>query len=126
MTTFTPQTTHDFAVRPLLWFHFSQNNSGGRFVVNDDVAEDVFFQAPSAKDALVKAHAVLDESAADWCPCCGERWDFYVEDSDGTAVPMIYETPLTEAEETWCRKGAVVYFFDGRKEKVAFKKGGAL
>ena len=54
-------------------FQFSQNNSGGRFVVTDNVAHDVFVQAHSVDDANAKAKA-LGLFDLPFCDCCGPRF----------------------------------------------------
>lgn len=60
------------------WYLFSQNNSGGSFIVDDDVSEYVFIQANTGKEAEIKAleigiyfNGVEDGSD---CECCGDRW----------------------------------------------------
>lgn len=62
----------------LKWYHYSQCNSGGYFVTNDYVAQEVFIQAPSEATADAMAEHVgiyFDgtETGRD-CPCCGDRW----------------------------------------------------
>ena len=60
------------------WYLFDQNNSGGRFVVNDKVCHRLFIEAESAEDAIDKA----EDLGCYWdgveygldCPCCGDRW----------------------------------------------------
>jgi len=105
-------------VIPLKWFHFSQNNSGGFFVENDDVCEEVFIQAESAAAAIVKAETFCDNS--DSCPCCGDRWSFYVNDDDGTPEPTIYGEPISSVTWTGFRKKAKLHFVDGRTETYNF------
>jgi hypothetical protein len=54
-------------------FQFSQNNSGGFFVVTDSVAHEVFVQAHSVDDANAKAKA-LGLFDLHFCECCGPRF----------------------------------------------------
>jgi hypothetical protein len=54
-------------------FQFSQNNSGGFFVVHDNVAHEVFVQAHSVDDANAKAKA-LGLFDLHFCECCGPRF----------------------------------------------------
>ena len=103
------------------WFEFSQNNSGGYFIDNDDVCETVFIQARSAYEALNMAK-FLFEPYSEYCGCCGERWSYYVDDSDGTDVPMIYGVSIYEAAEGLFRKKCILHYADGRVERVKFKK----
>ena len=103
------------------WFGFDQNNSGGYFIENDVVCETVFIQARSAHEALNMAE-ILFEPYSDYCDCCGSRWSYYVEDSDGTDVPMIYGVSIYEATEGMFREKCILHYADGRVERVKYKK----
>jgi hypothetical protein len=74
---------------PLKWYNFSQNNSGGSFVVDENVAEEIFIQAVSADEAIRKAEKFCDNS--DSCECCGDRWSLWVRESDGHSEPNFYD-----------------------------------
>jgi hypothetical protein len=102
----------------LKWFQFSQNNSGGRFVEDDNVCEYVYIQARNASEAIAKAETFCDNS--DSCDCCGDRWSFWVNDSDGTDEPMLYGEPIREVKKDWYREKARLHHFDGRIETVFF------
>jgi hypothetical protein len=102
------------------WFHFNQNNSGGKFVVNENVCEDVLIQAANAEQAIAKAHRIMDNS--DSCPCCGDRWSFWVDDSDGTEEPEIYGEKLSEKKRSLFRDEARLHHFDGRVETFVYPK----
>lgn len=62
------------------FYAFHQNNSGGRFDVNEKVAHEVFIEADSAREADVLAQGLAGvyfdgvAEGAD-CACCGDRWD---------------------------------------------------
>lgn len=80
--------------RSLRWFHFRQNNSGGRFHRDDKVDENVIIQAHSPAEANDLAgrigiyfYGVSDGSD---CGCCGDRWIEQWPDEVGDEVPMIY------------------------------------
>jgi len=61
-----------------MYWEFNQNNSGGRFVVNDKLCHRVIVEAHSFEQAVEKA----EELGCYWqgvsqgidCPCCGDRW----------------------------------------------------
>ncbi len=62
----------------LRWYEFDQNNSGGVFVMNEDVSIKVFIQAkhtPSANQIAEDIGIYFDgcEQGMD-CDCCGDRW----------------------------------------------------
>lgn len=114
----------EVVVLPLLWFHFSQNNSGGGFVVDENVCEDVFIQDTNAASAIRRAEAFMDNS--DSCPCCGDRWSFWLDDSDGKPVPMKYDVPAEIEAPSFFRKNYKLHFFDGHVETHAFGKARPL
>lgn len=103
-------------VLELKWWHFSQNNSGGYYHVDDMLAQDVFIQATSALEAQAKAEELFEDSSHDYCECCGERWStYYCEEEDGKAQPMIYDTIVFEYGG-WKAKDKNEYrlhFYDG-------------
>lgn len=78
------------------FFTYDQNNSGGRFDVDDKggIAEAVIIEADSADEANDRAEGLglyfngTDDGGPD-CPCCGDRW-YRVSESDGTDEPKIY------------------------------------
>lgn len=65
------------------WFEFSQNNSGGRFHVDDKVCHRLFIEADNEAEAIQKAESlgVYFDGVAEGldCPCCGDRWHSPVE-----------------------------------------------
>lgn len=86
----------------LKWFVFDQNNSGGRFVVNDKLDTRVFIQAKNAKEANYLAetlgiyfNGVEDETD---CDCCGDRWYAQYDDTKGTDEPSLYGQKITKEE----------------------------
>lgn len=100
-----------------MFYHYSQNNSGGSFDNDDRVCHHVIVEADSADEADVRAESIglyFDgvERGLD-CSCCGDRWYRAYEKS--TAEPMIYNKspemhrdPFTPEGEVYCR----VYYLD--------------
>ena len=105
----------------LYWYTFSQNNSGGFFIQNDVVAEYVCIQASNAEAAIDKALRLFANYSR-YCECCGERWSYYVSREDGTDVPCIYDTPVSETKPDWAREQCILHYADGRVERVTFEK----
>lgn len=106
-------------VKPLRFFSFDQNNSGGGFVVDNDVAHNVIIEAATADEANAKAEDIgiyfngCDDGSD--CPCCGDRW-YPVDESDGEDAPNIYgndpelhDELFAEAGQPYCH----VYYADG-------------
>ena len=106
---------------PLKWFMFDQNNSGGSFVQNDVVCEYVGIQARNAAEAISTAQTLF-EPYSDYCPCCGERWSYDVEDDDGTDVPSIYGESIYESKKSWIREKVILHYADGKVERVILKE----
>lgn len=70
---------------PLLWWTYSQNNSGGSFFG----PHYVFVQARNAKEAdflAEQSRLVYFDSSRD-CNCCGARWSSVSEYEEGTVEP---------------------------------------
>lgn len=89
------------------FYTFSQNNSGGYFVENNEngVAEYVVIEAINAKDAWGKLESIGDKvnDMFNYCPCCGERWYDSNRDEDGTDYTMIYNERIEEVEKSMFR-----------------------
>ena len=60
------------------WYNFSQNNSGGSFMVNDKVCHELYIEAETFDEAVSKAEFLgcYWNGVGDGidCPCCGDRW----------------------------------------------------
>jgi hypothetical protein len=60
------------------FYKFHQNNSGGKFVVNEYLAEWVYIQAKSADEAneIAEDKGIYFDGVSSGrdCPCCGDRW----------------------------------------------------
>lgn len=97
-----------------MFYTFRQNNSGGKFVENNDLAVNTVIEANSLKEAINKAEEIgiyfdgCDDGID--CPCCGDRW-YRPWDDDGKEVPSIYDTPIDD-EHT----GYVIHYRNGTKK----------
>lgn len=102
------------------YFHFSQNNSGGSFDVNDTVAHHVIIQAHSAAEAnrLAKDVGIYFGgcySGRD-CDCCGDRWSEVWDEGDES--PLIYGEDPATIKDMFTKPGQPVchvYHLDGSK-----------
>jgi len=105
------------------FFTFVQNNSGGYFYENDDVAHFLIVEAPSLSDAVHKMREITS-SYEDYCPCCGERWSDWLDDDSGKEEPMVYDTRIKEAPVAIGFFGSttIIYYYDGTKEKLWYRK----
>lgn len=101
-----------------MFFHFSQNNSGGSF---DAPYEDIIIEANNYKqaNALAKDEGVYFDGVEDGydCACCGDRWSAQWSDSDGTKSPEIYGKHPS-GHKTFDKKMKIlVVYLDGRREE---------
>jgi hypothetical protein len=105
------------------FYHYNQNNSGGYFVVDNEhgICEDVIIEAINTEDANRRFNLIGDkvDGMFDWCPCCGERWDYYPEESD---KPEIYGTPIEKQKKEIFRERVFVHYFDGSFKEFVFPK----
>jgi hypothetical protein len=94
-----------------MFYEFSQNNSGGTFVVNDKLDEMVIIEAESPVEANRRAEliGVYFDGDGD-CRCCGNRWSSVWEDEKGTEVPSYYDEPIDLTEY----RKAIIHYADGR------------
>ena len=101
-----------------MYFTYSQNNSGGTFVVDTEsgINKHVIIQAESAEKADVFAQSIgiyFDgvEQGID-CPCCGDRW-FRVDEDEGCERPEIYGSPAQDYQGRAC-----VHVFEHRIDVI--------
>lgn len=109
-----------------MFFHYSQNNSGGSFDFDRErgITHHVVIEANSADDANERAEAIglyFDgcDAGID-CDCCGDRWYAKWENSAGYAEPTVYGQPAFEVEHhtRWMAPNpeVVIHYADGRIE----------
>ena len=108
---YTPATTVAEIKAPK-FFHFSQNNSGGSFVIDETLAHHVIIEAVSAKDANARAMEIGIyfngcDSGMD-CECCGDRWHEQWSDDSGDDTPMIYGDKPETYEDYFTKEGQPV------------------
>lgn len=100
------------------FWNFNQNNSGGYFVedLENGVCEEIIVEANTKEDAWTKLQSIGDKVDRFWdyCGCCGERWSSWLSDDDGNSIPMIYDTPVENAEAGMFRTKCFVHYMDGK------------
>lgn len=101
-----------------MFYCYSQNNSGGSFMVDDRVCHHVIVEAGNSAqaDEIAEAVGIYFNGCDDGvdCDCCGDRW--YSAYGDGDAEPEIYgshpreyQSMFVEPGEVYCR----IYYKDG-------------
>ena len=102
-----------------MFYHFNQNNSGGRWQIDGKLCHHVIIEAANATEAngLAEELGIYFNGVEDGCDCecCGDRWHSVW--GQGKAEPLIYvDHPATyndcfaEPGEVFCR----VFYLDGR------------
>lgn len=111
-----------------MFYHFSQNNSGGNFHFNEEkgITHHVIIEA----DNTSEANAIAEEigiyfdgcSTGRDCECCGNRW-YSACDWDKKDFPHVYGEEIKKALNTshfyrWIEPGkeVCIHYKDGRKE----------
>lgn len=107
------------------FYTFNQNNSGGRSINDENVADYVVIEAFDVDDANTRAQGVgiyfngCDDELD--CKCCGDRW--YAQSTwgkdPGTEKPMVYDKTVEDflATDMWRDDArAIVYYLDGTRE----------
>lgn len=80
-----------------MWFSFRQNNSGGYYVLTDDVGVMVWVEAAGAEQANER-FSELDNRSSNYCDCCGPRWLYTpYSDRDGVSAEVM-EREVAETE----------------------------
>lgn len=98
-----------------MFYHYSQNNSGGDFVVNGSVAHQVIIEAKTADEAnrIAETIGLYFDGRGD-CPCCGNRW--YEAYGEGDGTPLIYGIEPQDYYSSWVNSNEVycyVYYLNG-------------
>lgn len=94
------------------FYTFSQNNSGGGWIKDNNLDQEVIIEAQNLDEAINKAMNLGIyfngvEKGLD-CDCCGDRWyEPYLE--EGTDEPKIDSYP---PEGTW-----LIHYYDGKVER---------
>lgn len=112
------------------YFHYSQNNSGGSFDIDERVAHHVIIQAHSAKeaDSIAEGVGIYFNGCADGrdCGCCGDRWS--TAWGRGNEIPLIYDEDPATYYDSFTKTGQPVcrvYHLDGSKTTYRKAEGGA-
>jgi hypothetical protein len=121
------------ADKELKWYEFSQNNSGGSFVVNENLSHRVYIQALDTASAISKAEdmGIYFNGCEDGRDrsCCGDRWHepygevkFPLEYGNDLIFKNIEEYAQYLADEYgWTRPDIYLHYANGDKKKI-YKK----
>lgn len=108
--------------KPVRFFTYRQNNSGGSFDRNDDLDVVVIVAGTSARDANSRAErlGIYFDGEGD-CECCGNRWSAAYDEGD--EEPLVYgKTPEAYVAGDWSSP-IIIHYPDGSKRKVERTEG---
>ncbi|MGG1238926.1 hypothetical protein ABE210_11175 [Bacillus sonorensis] len=103
------------------FFTFIQNKSGGYNIINV-VAKNLIIEAENAKKAIKKMRDITNEYR-NFCACCGERWNEWIDDEDGTNSPMVYNVNVFEERPSnLFDQATIIYYLNGEVKKLWYDK----
>ena len=102
-----------------MFYTYSQNNSGGSFIVDDTVCQYVIIEADdyALANDLAEYKGIYFNGCDDDidCPCCGDRW-YTVGHCDAKDEPLIYSEKPENYSDMFTERGGVycrVYYQNG-------------
>ena len=113
------------------FYQFDQNNSGGSFVVDDDLCHRLFIEADSADEAtaIAESMGVYFDGVDDGmdCECCGDRW-YRQWPTDGKTLPIKFGDKMFDTIEEyaqymadtygWTKPDARIFYKDGTRKEI--------
>jgi hypothetical protein len=113
-----------------MFYHFSQNNSGGSFIEDEilGLSNAVIIEADSATEAndIAINKGIYFDGCSDGvdCDCCGDRW-YPVDEGEGKDEPMMFGKPAKEYLDDWFCEYGYIHYKNGVIEKFRTSKHGA-
>jgi hypothetical protein len=94
------------------FYEFTQNNSGGDFITNDNLCHRLVIEATDASVATEKALSLgvyFDgiEKGVD-CSCCGDRW-YSIDEYNALKFPYRYGSFKKDVVSELCQKYEITY-----------------
>jgi hypothetical protein len=106
------------------FWSYRQNNSGGKFHINDKVTILVVIEAPDPEyaDFLFERNTGVNIDSHPYCECCGERWNNAWGEGNDQPSSRFSGDPIIKEDEyltCWVKTGEPyvhIYYFNGNKE----------
>jgi hypothetical protein len=111
-----------------MFYLFSQNNSGGSFIINEAVGQYVIVEADSHEKAnrIAEMFGIYFDGCerGEDCNCCGDRW-YRQYSEEGDEEPKIYGKTIEEykkdpAYSIGKEMCIHIYYKNGEHEKIVF------
>jgi hypothetical protein len=106
------------------FYVFSQNNSGGYFVKDENVAPEIIIEATEEVLAMARLDEILSQKPeyTNFCPCCGRRW--YPEHSDVYLRYWVSDEQYEEFEAERDGYEAMFYPLEGEHRLIPWLRYG--
>lgn len=101
------------------FYVFSQNNSGGYFVKDENVAPEIIIEATEEVLAMARLDEILSQKPeyTNFCPCCGTRYDsFDVDENHSFMDEGEHVTHCYECDHDFTYQADVSITFSTRRE----------
>lgn len=106
------------------FYRFIQNNSGGFFIVDENLCATIYIEADNIAEAIKKAEEVgcyWDGVSKDLdCSCCGDRW--YPDADVITADVMTNAMQYSSAIGHWTTPDVRIFYKNGNIGEITVKK----
>jgi len=100
------------------FFYFTQNNSGGYFIIDDFQGEEVVIEAESLEQAKeIFWKLPLNHEA---CDCCGDRWSDFLPDEKESLI--VGGEDINNAKDTLFATHFRVHYLNGKIEAYDLSK----
>jgi len=107
-----------------MFYTFNQNNSGGKFVEDENLTKYVAVEGYNEKDIIKRAKKIgiyFDGClSGEDCSCCGDRWTKPYDDDEYDDVPSIYGVPVEDDSDGYA---GGLRFGLANKMKIHYKNG---
>ncbi|MGX9845772.1 DUF7296 family protein [Streptococcus iniae] len=106
------------------FYVFDQNNSGGYFVIDENVSSELVIEAHSGEEAANRLLEIISQKPeyTNFCPCCGSRWD--IEYPDVYTRYWVTDEQKQEFEEESNGRQAMFYPLEGEHRFIPWVRYG--
>lgn len=107
------------------FYVFMQNNSGGYFVTDENIASEIVIEAIDENQAAKRLIEIVGQKPeyTEFCPCCGQRW--YPEYDDGVYTRYwVSDECFEEFEKERDGHEAIFYPLGGEQRRIPWVRYG--
>ncbi|MGT2755391.1 DUF7296 family protein [Streptococcus ovis] len=106
------------------FYVFMQNNSGGYFVTDENIASEIVIEATDGNQAAKRLIEIVGQKPeyTEFCPCCGSRWS--PEYPDVYTRYWVTDEQKQEFEEESNGRQAIFYPLEGEHRRIPWMRYG--